>query len=92
VLKLLPLLTEAREEKEGDPSFHVVAPSLPNFGFSEAVTKPGFGLAQYAEVCHKLMGQLGYDRYGELGFPFPIGVSQYLCGGCPPSRRSPPVG
>lgn len=35
VIKLLPLLTE-----EGDhQSFHVVAPSLPNYGFSQGVSK-----------------------------------------------------
>lgn len=36
------------------PAFHVVALSLPNYGFSEGVKKRGFGLAQYAETCHKL--------------------------------------
>lgn len=46
------------------PAFHVVAPSLPNFGFSSGVTQRGFGLAQYAEVLHKLMIKLGYDQYG----------------------------
>lgn len=61
VTKLLPKL------KLGDdqPAFHVVAPSLPNFGFSSGVTRRGFGLAQYAEVCHKLMIKLGYTQYGE---------------------------
>ncbi|KAL9060571.1 MAG: hypothetical protein Q9162_000522 [Coniocarpon cinnabarinum] len=46
------------------PAFHVVMPSLPNFGFSEGVSKKGFGHSQYAEVCHKLMMRLGYDQYG----------------------------
>src|SRR5690242_370543 len=31
VTKLLPLLEAG--EKEGKPAFHIVAPSLPNFGF-----------------------------------------------------------
>lgn len=47
------------------PAFHVVAPSLPNFGFSSGVTRHGFALAQYAEVLHKLMLKLGYTQYGE---------------------------
>jgi hypothetical protein len=47
VEKMLPLLTSSSAEY---PSFHVVAPSLPGFGFSEYTTKGGFGLAQYAEV------------------------------------------
>jgi hypothetical protein len=48
VEKLLPLLTAASTEH---PSFHVVVPSLPGFGFSEYSDKAGFGLDQYAEVC-----------------------------------------
>jgi len=69
VLKILPLLAN---RKPAEPSFHVVAPSLPNYGFSEGVSKPGFALSQYAEVCHKLMLQLGYTEYvtqgGDWGF------------------------
>lgn len=49
---------------DSTPAFHVVAPSLPNFGFSSGVTHRGFCLEQYAEVLHKLMIKLGYDQYG----------------------------
>ncbi|KAL8756328.1 MAG: hypothetical protein Q9184_004537 [Pyrenodesmia sp. 2 TL-2023] len=62
VQKILPLLTSTTT-----PSFHVVAPSHPNFGFSSSVTKPGFGLPQYAETCHKLMVKLGYTQYVTQG-------------------------
>ncbi|KAI0180989.1 alpha/beta-hydrolase [Hypoxylon sp. FL1284] len=65
VIKVLPLLTAAG--KDGEPSFHVVAPSLPNYGFSQGTSKPGFGPAQYAEVCDKLMQRLGYPRYVTQG-------------------------
>lgn len=61
-MKILPLLTSGA--KEDEPSFHVVAPSLPNYGFSQRTSKPGFAPPQYAEVCHKLMLQLGYQQYG----------------------------
>lgn len=60
------------QQDENSPSFHIVAPSLPNFGFSQGVTKSGFALPQYAETCHKLMLQLGYPEYvtqaGDWGF------------------------
>ncbi|TGO19210.1 hypothetical protein BTUL_0005g00580 [Botrytis tulipae] len=56
-VQLLPLL-----QQPGGPAFHIVAPSLPNYGFSEGVKKRGFAIAQYAETCHKLMLQLGYDE------------------------------
>ncbi|KAL9112989.1 MAG: hypothetical protein Q9227_002854 [Pyrenula ochraceoflavens] len=48
----------------GTPAFDVVAPSLPNYAFSEGSLKKGFGLAQYAETCHKLMLKLEYSQYG----------------------------
>ncbi|RDL35681.1 putative epoxide hydrolase [Venustampulla echinocandica] len=64
VTKIISLLTDGKPD---GPSFHVVAPSLPNFGFSQAPSKPGFGLAQYAEVNHKLMLKLGYDKYATQG-------------------------
>jgi pimeloyl-ACP methyl ester carboxylesterase len=67
VQHILPLLAQ-----DGGPAFHVVAPSLPNYGFSEGPKKRGFAAAQYAETCHKLMLKLGYDEYvtqgGDWGF------------------------
>lgn len=47
VSKLLPLLTAVSPDH---PSFHVVAISLPGFGFSEAPKKKGFAITQHAEV------------------------------------------
>ncbi|KAH9904816.1 alpha/beta-hydrolase [Xylariomycetidae sp. FL2044] len=61
VTRLLPLLAE--NEQNGGPAFHVVAPSLPNFGFSSRIDSPGFGIRQYGETCHKLMQLLGYKQY-----------------------------
>ncbi|KAL9629768.1 MAG: hypothetical protein Q9204_005085 [Flavoplaca sp. TL-2023a] len=64
VAKILPLLADTNDGTE--PAFHIVAPSLPNFGFSQGVTKKGFSLPQYAEVCHNLMLKLGYTQYGQF--------------------------
>ncbi|EGX89969.1 Epoxide hydrolase [Cordyceps militaris CM01] len=61
--KLLPLL----KESVNGVSFHVVAPSLPNFAFSDGTTKKGFGPHQYAEALHKLMQKLGYSKYVTQG-------------------------
>ena len=47
VAKILPLLNAISPDQ---PSFHVVALSLPGFGFSEAPNKKGFAARQYAEV------------------------------------------
>ncbi|PFH54044.1 hypothetical protein AMATHDRAFT_73058 [Amanita thiersii Skay4041] len=69
VRKMLPLLTHASEDH---PSFHVVAVSLPGFGFSSAPKKKAFSLTQYAELCNRLMIALGYNEYvtqgGDWGF------------------------
>ncbi|CAM1510987.1 Fc.00g085000.m01.CDS01 [Cosmosporella sp. VM-42] len=48
------------------PSFHVVAPDLPGFGFSPAPTHSGLASPQLAAVFHKLMCKLGYERYGVI--------------------------
>ncbi|KAF9012988.1 alpha/beta-hydrolase [Hymenopellis radicata] len=64
VRKILPLLTAAAPDH---PSFHVVALSLPGYGFSQAPSKKGFRAAQYAEVAHKLMVALGYNEYVTQG-------------------------
>ena len=44
---MLPLLTATGA---GNPSFHVVAPSLPGYAWSEAASKRGFRSKNYAEV------------------------------------------
>jgi pimeloyl-ACP methyl ester carboxylesterase len=48
-------------------AFHVVAPSLPGFGFSGKPTEPGWGVDKIADVFARLMARLGYDRYVAQG-------------------------
>ncbi|KAI1794412.1 epoxide hydrolase [Ganoderma leucocontextum] len=74
VRKMLPLLTAGGEDH---PSFHVVAPSLPGFGFSEAPHKPGFKGPQYAELLNKLMLSLGYDEYVYQGGDWGLLLGRY---------------
>ncbi|MCJ1395409.1 hypothetical protein MMC18_008295, partial [Xylographa bjoerkii] len=75
VSKLLPLLADGKTD---GPAFHIVAPSLPNFGFSEGVKKRGFALAQYAEICHKLMETLDYPEYVTQGGDWGSMISRIL--------------
>ena len=53
----------------GDPAdaFHVVAPSLPGYGWSDKPTEPGWSVERIARAWDDLMGVLGYDRYGAQG-------------------------
>lgn len=45
------------------PAFHVVAPSLPGFGYSERPTTTGWGIEKIAAAWVTLMGRLGYQRF-----------------------------
>jgi pimeloyl-ACP methyl ester carboxylesterase len=58
--RVAPLLAEP--ECAG-PAFHVVAPSLPGYGFSDIPTEPGWNAARTAAAWAALMGELGYDRF-----------------------------
>lgn len=60
-------MLDALKHSQNGVSFHLVAPSLPNFGWSEGPQEKGFGLKQYAETCHRLMRSLGYERYATQG-------------------------
>lgn len=44
-------------------AFHVVAPSIPGFGFSDASSSEDFGLNGTAAVFDSLMVRLGYNQY-----------------------------
>jgi pimeloyl-ACP methyl ester carboxylesterase len=69
MLDIVPLLTDpAAHGMPGAPSFHVVAASLPGFGFSDPPARTGVGFATAAELMAKLMTDvLGYERYGVRG-------------------------
>jgi microsomal epoxide hydrolase len=61
----------------GNPrdAFHVVAPSIPGYGFSGPTRNKGFSLAKAAEVNVALMERLGYDRYFAQGGDFGSAIS-----------------
>lgn len=66
--KLIEPLT--RPELHGgsvDDAFHVVAPSLPGFAFSEKPAEPGYNPEKMAHTLAALMQRLGYTRYGLQG-------------------------
>ncbi|PRX65867.1 pimeloyl-ACP methyl ester carboxylesterase [Nonomuraea fuscirosea] len=67
-MKVIGPLTDPRAHG-GDPAdaFHVVAPSLPGFGFSGPTRETGWNLRRVARAWAELMRRLGYDRYGAQG-------------------------
>jgi epoxide hydrolase len=66
----------------GDPAdaFHVVAPSLPGFGFSTPLQQAGWESSRTARAWVELMARLGYTRYGAHGGDIGGGVSGDLSG------------
>jgi pimeloyl-ACP methyl ester carboxylesterase len=64
----------------GDPAdaFHVVAPSLPGYAWSDKPTETGWGLGRTADAWAVLMARLGYDRYGAQGGDWGSMVTQCL--------------
>lgn len=50
-----------------EDAFHVICPSMPGYGFSDAPRKPGFDSKRVAETNAELMERLGYNAYGAQG-------------------------
>ena len=67
-LEVLGPLTDPRAHG-GDPAdaFHVVAPSLPGYGFSDKPRGAGWKVERIANAWDELMSRLGYERYGAQG-------------------------
>jgi pimeloyl-ACP methyl ester carboxylesterase len=78
-LDVLGPLTDPRSHG-GDPAdaFHVVAPSVPGFGFSGPTRQTGWGVGRIAQAWVELMRRLGYDHYGAQGGDFGSIVSPEL--------------
>ncbi len=67
-LDVIPRLTDP-ESFGGDAAdaFHVVAPSLPGYGFSEPPRTPGWVELRISNAFITLMSRLGYTRYVAQG-------------------------
>ena len=100
-----PLTDPVAHGGRAEDAFHVVAPSLPGYGFSDKPSEPGFGPERIADVNAALMARLGYERYGAQGGDFGSFISRwlaykypsqvvglhlnYLTGGPPPGEDNP---
>jgi pimeloyl-ACP methyl ester carboxylesterase len=62
-----PLTDPARHGGDPADAFHVVAPSLPGFGFSTPLSGPGWDHHRIARAWLLLMERLGYERFGAAG-------------------------
>ena len=67
-LDVIPRLTDPDSDgARGADAFHVVAPSLPGYGFSEPPRTRGWDPERIARTFVELMERLGYARYGAQG-------------------------
>ena len=103
-----PLTDPAAHGGQGSDAFHVVAPSLPGYGFSEAPHEAGYGPERMANINTTLMARLGYDRYGVQGGDWGGIISRWMAlndaehvmgmhlnfvtGAAPPDRDNPDEG
>ena len=64
IAEFIDIIDELADPKEpGAPAFHVVAPSLPGFGYSDKPATTGWGAGKIAAAWVELMERLGYDKF-----------------------------
>ncbi|MFF2261329.1 epoxide hydrolase family protein [Streptomyces albidoflavus] len=64
VAEFIDVVDELADPADPDaPAFHVVAPSLPGFGYSDKPATTGWGTERIAAAWVELMGRLGHDRF-----------------------------
>ena len=73
-----PLTDPSTDGGNPTDAFHVIAPSLPGFGFSMPLREPGWELGRTTNAMATLMGRLGYDRYATQGSDIGAGVAGRL--------------
>ncbi len=106
--KIIEPLTDptAHGGAAGD-AFHVVCPSIPGYGFSDAPPEPGWDCRKMAEINVALMARLGYERYaaqggdwgamistftGLLDAPHCVGIHLNMAIAAPPKDGDPRAG
>lgn len=96
-LEVIPRLTRP-EEFGGNASqaFHVVAPSLPGFGFSGKPNATGWGVEKIATAWAELMRRLGYSRWvaqgGDWGSAVTTAIGAQAPEGCAGIHINMPLG
>ena len=62
-----PLTDPVAHGGKAEDAFHVVAPSVPGFGFSDKPTATGWNIKRIGDAWITLMARLGYDRWVAQG-------------------------
>jgi pimeloyl-ACP methyl ester carboxylesterase len=67
VIEFMGVIEALTNPPPGELAFHVVAPSLPGFGFSGKPAETGWGVPKIGFAWIELMQRLGYDRWVAQG-------------------------
>ncbi len=73
-----PLTEPTAHGGSANDAFHVVAISLPGFGFSGKPTERGYSPERIAGVIATLMARLGYTKYGLQGGDWGSSISRFV--------------
>ncbi|WP_435200657.1 epoxide hydrolase family protein [Qipengyuania sp. 902] len=97
VVEFLGVIDELAEPADPDqPAFHVVAPSLPGYGFSGKPAGTGWGVERIARAWAELMQRLGYAGWvaqgGDWGAAVTTAIGQLAPEGCRGIHLNMPIG
>ena len=73
-----PLTDPVAHGGRAEDAFHVVAPSIPGYGFSDRPPRLGYGRDRTGAIFAELMARLAYERYGAQGGDLGAGISRWL--------------
>jgi len=84
VAEFVDIVEELADPKDANtPAFHVVAPSLPGFGYSDKPATTGSGTEKIAATWVKLMERLGYSKFVAHGGDWGGVITTILAGRFP---------
>lgn len=84
IAEFVDIIEELADPADTDaPAFHVVAPSLPGFGYSDKPATTGWGTEKIAAAWVQLMGRLGYRTFLAHGGDWGGNITTVLAGRFP---------
>jgi len=78
-----PLTDPEAHGGNASDSFHIIAPSLPGFGFSDKPTQSGYSPEKIAHLLAGLMQRLGYEQYALAGGDWGAIINRHLANNYP---------
>jgi pimeloyl-ACP methyl ester carboxylesterase len=83
VVEFLDIIEALTEPEDPADAFHVVAPSLPGYGWSGKPSINGWGVERIATAWAQLMDRLDYDRFAAAGGDWGSIITSALGTGAP---------